>query len=147
MAIAQMNWGLMRHPLTDARMAEFADALAGVYADAEAHPGFVWRLPDAAAADELQALGHDALVSATVSVWTDVAALRAYTFGGRHGAFLERASGWFQKVAGPQLVIWNVDSDARPGFAEAFERLETLRREGPGATAFGWSGPGGVARG
>lgn len=138
MAIAQMNWGRMRYPLADNRMAEFANALDGVYRSAEAHPGFIWRISDEDAATQLDALGFDAQTSATVSVWTDVKDLRSYTFSGDHGAFLERARDWFQVVEGPQLVIWDVGSDDRPTFAEAFDRLEHLRQHGHSERGYGW---------
>ena len=76
MAIAQMNWGRLLHPLSDPRMEEFAAALAHVYHLAETHDGFVWRVPDDAAASQLGSLGFDDKTSATVSVWDSVDALR-----------------------------------------------------------------------
>ena len=138
MAIAQMNWGRMLAPLDDPRMAEFAGALDDVYRAAEAQDGFIWRIPDEEGAGQLTALGHDALISATVSVWTNVAALRRYTFMTQHGQYLERAAEWFEPVEGPQLVIWDVASNARPSFKEAFNRLDHLRMHGPSAVAHGW---------
>lgn len=138
MAIAQMNWGRMRHALTHPRMAEFAASLDAVYRQAEQHPGFVWRIPDAEAAAELAALGHDEMISATVSVWESVETLRAYTFQSRHGAYLKRAGEWFETVEGPQLVMWEVPAHHRPNFQEAFARLQSLRDRGPTQMAFGW---------
>ncbi len=84
MTIAQMNWAPMKYPLDDPRMREFSDALAAVFREAELHPGFIWRIPDDQAAQELTALGHNELMSATVSVWKSVADLRDYTFNSRH---------------------------------------------------------------
>ena len=140
MAIAQMNWGRMRYAPDDPRLAEFMGALDAVYGLAEAHPGFIWRMPDDAVALQLPALGFDDRVSATVSVWRSVGDLRDYTFNSRHGGFLDRKAEWFEAVEGPQLVIWDVDVDARPDFAEAFARLDHLRRHGDGAHARGWAG-------
>ena len=138
MAIAQMNWGRMLHSLSDPRMSEFSDALERVYKDAENHPGFRWRISDEAAAVQLEQLGFDDKVSATVSVWDSVDALRAYTYETEHGVFLRRAKEWFEKVEGPQLVIWPVEGLAMPTFAEAFARLERLRKEGPTDAAYAW---------
>ena len=138
MAIAQMNWGRMKHAPDDPRMAEFMASLDKVYALAEAHPGFVWRISDAAAAAELAALGHDSRTSATVSVWTDIDSLRDYTFRSLHGAYLERKAEWFEAVEGPQLVIWDVPDGAKPDFATAFERLTYLRLHGDSPQAHGW---------
>lgn len=138
MPIAQMNWGRMKHAPDDTRMTEFMDALDRVYALAENHPGFIWRIPDDDAAQGLAALGHDEKVSATVSIWQSVDDLRDYTFNSEHGAFLKRTSEWFETVEGPQLVIWKVDALTRPGFTEAFQRLDHLREHGASELAFGW---------
>jgi hypothetical protein len=138
MAIAQMNWGRLRFPLSDKRMVEFDASLAQIYRLAEEHQGFIWRIPDAAAAKQLQALGHDKKTSATVSVWQTVEALRHYTFESLHGEYLRRAGEWFEAVGGPQLVIWEVDQTTQPNFQEAFDHLETLRRQGSSTDIYGW---------
>ncbi|UWQ81386.1 DUF3291 domain-containing protein (plasmid) [Leisingera sp. S132] len=139
MAIAQMNWGQMLHPLDHPDMAEFNAALDRVYAQAEAHSGFLWRIGEEEAAAQLQALGCGSLISATVSVWDNLDSLRDYTFNSEHGLFLDRKSSWFDTVEGPQLVIWDVAADARPTFREAFERLEALKANGPSPAAYGWT--------
>lgn len=138
MAVAQMNWGRMRFPLTDPRMSEFAASLAEVYRLAETHPSFVWRIPDDEAVSQLEALGKDNRISSTVSVWETVDALREYTFESLHGQYLNRTNEWFETVSGPQLVIWDVESAHRPTFKEAFDRLAILSRDGPTVEAYGW---------
>ncbi|SLN23519.1 hypothetical protein ROA7450_00936 [Roseovarius albus] len=138
MAIAQMNWGKMRYPLDDPRMAEFSDALAQIYALAEAHPGFIWRIPDAEATQQLQDLGFDDKTSATVSVWENAETLKDYTFETLHGDFLSRKHEWFETVSGPQLVIWPVTTTSRPSFGEAFDRLNHLKSHGNTPEAYGW---------
>ena len=56
MAIAQMNWGRMRFAPDDPRLSEFMAALDTIYRQAEAHRGFIWRIPDDDVAQELKAL-------------------------------------------------------------------------------------------
>ena len=143
MPIAQMNWGRMRFPPTDLRLQEFLDSLSSVYAIAEKHPGFIWRISDDEASAQLNRLGFDDRMSATISVWSDVEHLHDYTFATIHGDYLDRRAEWFEEVDGPQLVIWNVQADARPGFPEAFERLEHLKANGPSDFAQGWPRPDG----
>ncbi len=138
MAIAQMNWGRMRFPLSDPRMVEFAEALEDVYRLAEVHSGFIWRISDCDSEEQLGALGLDDKVSATVSVWESVEALADYTFETRHGTFLKRANEWFEKVDGPQLVLWDIEHTERPTFGDAFERLENLKKHGDTSRAYGW---------
>jgi hypothetical protein len=139
MAIAQMNWGRMLFSLDHPRMAEFSESLDGIYGLADRHQGFIWRIRDVDAATQLQALGFDNMLSATVSVWETEDALREYTFRSLHGQFIDQKREWFEAVEGPQLVIWNVDQDAQPTFGEAFERLEILKVNGPSSAAYSWS--------
>ena len=138
MAIAQMNWARLRYAPTDQRMAEFNSALSRIFAIAEAHEGFIWRIADADAVAELSALGHDERMSATVSVWQSIDDLHDYTFSSLHGEYLERKNEWFERVEAPQLVIWSIDAWKRPTFHQAFERLEHLKRNGDNAFAQGW---------
>ncbi len=138
MAIAQMNWGRLRHALDHPDMATFNAALSGVYALAEQHPGFIWRIPDDDAARQLGQLGHDNRLLATVSVWDTVEALHDFTFSHDHGAYFDQRAKWFEPVAPPQLVLWDTLPTARPTFEEAFRRLERLKTEGPSPSAYQW---------
>jgi len=138
MAIAQMNWGRLKYSLADHRNTDFNSALSTVYGLAEAHKGFIWRIPDDDATAELAALDHDERMSATVSVWRSIDDLHDFTFASLHSEFLRRKSEWFETVEGPQLAIWNVDHLERPSFRQAFERLEHLKRNGDSAFAQGW---------
>ncbi|MEY8829248.1 DUF3291 domain-containing protein [Sedimentitalea sp. XS_ASV28] len=138
MAIAQMNWGRMLHPLDDPRMREFADRLDAVYRLAEAASGFIWRIDEAQLTADLSKLGYDPLTSATVSTWRTMEDLKRYTYETEHGEFLKRTGEWFEAVEGPQLVIWPVEPSEQPGFMEAQLRLDYLKRHGPSDYAHGW---------
>ena len=138
MAIAQMNWGRLKYLLEDKRMTEFSKSLNKVYGLAENHPGFIWRISDNQSAAQLADLGFDKLISSTVSVWKDIESLEDYTYKSLHGFYLKRSSEWFQKIDGPQLVIWNVESDNQPTFKESFDRLEHLKNKGPTNYAYAW---------
>ncbi|GAA4107676.1 DUF3291 domain-containing protein [Aminobacter aganoensis] len=139
MTIAQMNWGRLTFSPEDPRLKDFMDSLDEVYRLAERHPGFLWRIPDEVIAQEIQASGFDNRMSATVSLWTSLDALHDYTYNSLHGVYLKRTSEWFEKVDGPQLVVWDVeDGNIRPSFREAWERLLALRESGPSARGYGW---------
>lgn len=138
MPIAQMNYGRMKFAPDDDRIADFMENLERVYGLAESHPGFIWRLPDDAVAEQLASLGYDDRTSATVSTWESVDDMKDFTFKSEHGTFFDQRANWFETLEGPQLVIWEVDRDARPTFAEAFVRLDKLRTNGPSEDAFGW---------
>lgn len=140
MAIAQMNWGKLKYPINDKRMTEFSNSLNTIYSLAQNHSGFIWRISDEEAEKQLIELGFDELTSSTVSVWDNVDSLKDYTFNSLHGFYVKRSSEWFQKVEGPQLVIWNTSNDYQPTFKESFDRLEYLKNNGATNYAYGWQG-------
>lgn len=137
-AIAQMNWGRMRWPPNDLRLGPFIESLETVYAEAANHPGFIWRIPDTEMAAQAMEAGFDNRISATVSVWQSIEALRDYTFNSSHGRWMARRSEWFEVVDGPQLVIWPVKAHSRPSLREALERLHHLKTNGPTIRAGSW---------
>ena len=138
MVIAQMNWGILKFPLTDKKMTEFNESLNKVYNLAENHPGFIWRIPDDKLESQLSDLGFDNMISATVSVWVNIASLKDYTYNSLHGLYLKRSSEWFKKINGLQLVIWDIENNVQPTLKESFDRLKYLEDNGPSDHAYGW---------
>lgn len=133
--LAQLNIALMRAPIDDPLMAEFVARLDAVNAIADAAPGFVWRLQDAdGAATSFRPLGDDVLVN--MSVWRDVEALKDFVLRSDHAQVLRRRKQWFERMDQAYTVMWWVPAGHRPSLAEAAERLEWLRRDGPGPRAF-----------
>jgi len=116
-------------------MASFVERLEDINALADAAPGFVWRLQtedgDATAIDFF---GADLLVN--MSLWEDLESLREFAFRSAHRDVLARRQEWFDKMEDAYAVLWWVPAGHIPTLEEAAERLECLRREGPGARAF-----------
>ena len=83
--LAQLNIARPRGPLDSPVMAEFMANLDRINGLGDASPGFVWRLRDeggnATAVD--QPFGPEIIVNLTV--WRDVASLRAFAFRGQSG--------------------------------------------------------------
>ncbi|WP_432986879.1 DUF3291 domain-containing protein [Dactylosporangium sp. CA-233914] len=134
--LAQLNVGVPVGPRDDPRMADFYAELERINAAADGWPGFVWRLVDDSGADAtaLRPFGGDLMVN--MSVWTDLAALREYTFRSGHLDVLRRRREWFVPLGEPHLVMWWVPEGHRPALAEARERLDLLRDAGPSPSAF-----------
>ncbi len=141
--IAHASIGIAKYPLDDPRNAEVVNSLEKLYSDAETTDGFVWRKQDEEIFGVLAALGQAPNVLLSLSVWTDVDALRRYTFSGLHKEFMDRSSEWFETMEKPTLVLWPVAAGEHPKVAEALERLEHLKQHGPSAHAYGWDGPDG----
>lgn len=140
--LAQLNIGRLLAPLDDPAMAEFAGSLARINALAEASPGFVWRMQDEAignATSIATPFGPDVL--ANMSVWLDLASLRAYVYRSDHTGFLKRRRLWFKEFDGPFMVLWWVPAGHRPSLIEAKAALERLERDGPSRSAFTFRQP------
>jgi hypothetical protein len=133
--LAQLNLAAMKAPLDDPRMAAFVANLARINALADVSPGFVWRLQDEAGdATSIRVFGAHVLVN--MSVWEDVASLRAFTYRSSHTDLLRRRREWFDRMAGAHQVLWWVPLGHRPSLAEAAERLAELEARGASARAF-----------
>ena len=139
--LAQVNIGRARGEMTDPVMAEFVARLAEINALADGSPGFVWRLQtedgDATAVRPYA----DTRILINMSVWTDLAALRAYVYRSAHAAVMRRRREWFERFESVYVALWWVPAGHRPTVAEAVERLAHLERHGPTGFAFSFSEP------
>jgi hypothetical protein len=134
--LAQVNIALPREPLDSPALAEFVAALEPVNALADRSPGFVWRLQtEEGDATGIRAFGDDRLI-VNLSVWTSLEALRAFVYGSGHLAVMRRRREWFERMAGAFLALWWVPAGHVPRVAEAEQRLEHLRLQGPTPRAF-----------
>jgi len=140
MHLAQLNIARPRFPLDDPRMAGFVDNLDRVNAVAERSPGFVWRL--AGEGNDATDLRFDEDLDAIVnlSVWRSAEDLEHFVWNTIHKQIYRRKGEWFAGLGAPHLVMWMVEEGHMPDLAEAWSRLDHLRRHGSSAHAFGWEG-------
>jgi hypothetical protein len=138
MQIAQLNLARMLAPLDDPIMADFVASLAPVNAAADASQGFVWRLADESGTGATSIrIDDDDMLIVNMSVWETPEDLAAFVRGQRgHVGVLRRRYEWFERAERPMVVLWWVEDGHRPTLAEAVERLEHLRANGPTANAF-----------
>ena len=135
--LAQLNIGRLRAPVEDPATADFMDNLDPINALAEATPGFVWRLQtDEGNATAIKAFPDDDLMILNLSVWESIDALGAYVYRSAHTPFLRRRGEWFERLGEVYLVLWWIPAGTLPTVEEAWARLETLGRDGPGPEAF-----------
>jgi hypothetical protein len=133
--LAQFNFAILAAPLDSPQLAGFVAALERINALAEQSAGFIWRLQDDAGdATDLRPLGENTLVN--MSVWMDVASLRAYVYESGHVEYLRRRREWFVQSGQRQLVLWWVQDGHLPTVEEAIARLDLLRERGPTREAF-----------
>lgn len=138
--LAQLNIAQLLAPIDSPVLQDFVANLARINQLAESAPGFVWRLQDEAGdATGYTHFGSD--VIANLSVWTDRDALFEYVYGTEHLAIMRRKREWFSKLASAHMVLWWVPAGHRPSLAEAEQRLQQLRQQGPGPEAFTFKKP------
>lgn len=77
----------------------------------------------------------------SLSLWEDIPALLAFTYGRVHADAVRNGRLWFEKQVWPPYVLWWVRSDRRPDWTEAARRLEHLHDHGPSPEAFDFKHP------
>jgi len=133
--LAQLNIAKMKFAIDAPEMTDFVARLEAVNALADESPGFVWRLQtedgDATAVDYF---GPDYLVN--MSVWADVDSLHGYVYRSAHNEVMAQRKLWFDRMLEAYSVLWWIPAGTVPTIAQADERLQCLRHNGPGAEAF-----------
>ena len=133
--LAQLNIANMKFDIDAPEMIDFIARLDEINALADESPGFVWRLQiedgDSTAVDHF---GADYLVN--MSVWTDVDSLHRYVYRSAHSEVMARRKQWFDRMLEAYSVLWWIPAGTVPTIAQAHERLQCLRDNGPGAEAF-----------
>ncbi len=139
--LAQLNVGRLLAPLESPAIAGFVAELDRINRLADTSPGFVWRLAtETGNATDIRPTDDD-LFLINMSVWTSIEALRAFTYTTSHADVLRQRRAWFERAVEAHLVLWWVPTGHRPSIAEALERLDLLRRDGPGPRAFTFRAP------
>ena len=144
MPLTQLNLALAKYPLSSDEMADFVAIVAEVNAAADASDGFIWRLRDdgdGSLSVRLSAEGlDDNAMLVNMSVWRDLAALRAFVIDDPgHRAVMKRRGEWFHRAIEPMTVCWYVNDGETPTVGDAQARLLELRRSGPSEQLFEYS--------
>jgi hypothetical protein len=134
--IAQLNVGRTVAPLDTPALAEFMAWLDAINAIADASPGFVWRLQGENGNNTDLKVGEDPLFIVNMSVWESIEALHAFTYRSDHKAVFARRYDWFERAAGPNMVLWWLPAGTTPTVDDALARLRRLAEHGPTAEAF-----------
>jgi hypothetical protein len=139
--LALFNVARLAAPLESAQLQAFMDGLDPINALAERAPGFVWRYTAEGSnnATATQPLGDDVIIN--FAVWASRESLWDFVYRSEHLDFLRRRRQWFRPMAEPFLVLWWVPTGHIPPIAEALDRLQRLRREGPTPEAFTFRAP------
>ncbi|QMW23562.1 DUF3291 domain-containing protein [Sandaracinobacteroides saxicola] len=140
--LAQINIARFRLSRDHPANADFIAALDPVNAQADAAPGFIWRLVgDGNDATDIEVLPNDPNLIVNMSVWTDLDALAAYAYRQPdHLAIMRRRRDWFEPGS-TRVALWWLPAGTLPTVAEGMARIAHLDRHGPTAHAFGFRTP------
>jgi hypothetical protein len=103
---------------------------------AEQSPGFVWRHQTAEGNSTAVRVRDDPAIIINFSVWESIEALFEYAYHSRHVEIFRRRREFFEAMEAPFAVLWWVPAGHEPSVAEAEERLDYLRDNGPTPYAF-----------
>jgi GNAT superfamily N-acetyltransferase len=133
--LVQLNIATLQHPLDDARIADFVNALPMVNEAGEQSPGYVWRLQsDGGNATDIKVF-DDPLVIVNLTVWESLEALKAFAYRGVHRDFFRRRAEWF--VPGStRTALWWTPAGSLPTTDDAKRRLEFIDVFGASPYAF-----------
>ena len=133
--LAQLNIAKMKFAMDAPELADFVARLEDINALADESPGFVWRLQtDEGDATAIDYFGPDYLVN--MSVWADVDSLYRYVYRSAHNEVMAQRKLWFDRMLEVYSVLWWIPGGTVPTIAQADERLQRLRQNGPTEEAF-----------
>ena len=133
--LAQLNIAKMKFAVDSPELADFVARLEDINALADNSPGFVWRLQtEEGDATAIDFFGTDYLVN--MSVWEDIEALHDFIYRTAHNEVMARRKEWFERILEAYSVLWWIPAGMVPTVAQADERLQKLRLNGPTAEAF-----------
>lgn len=134
--LAQVNIGRLNAPLDSPLLEDFVAYLAPINAIADVTRGFVWRFQtEAGDATELRPYGDERII-VNFSVWESVEALKKYVYQGSHADVMRMRRKWFAKMSEHYMALWWVPAGHVPDWAEAQDRLESIRQHGETPYAF-----------
>lgn len=139
--LAQLNVARSLAPMDDALMAGFVGRLDEINALGERSPGFVWRLRDDTGNATNIRVTDDALMLVNLTVWESLEALFAFVYRSPHKELFARRFDWFERAAGPSVVLWWQPAGTLPTLEDAMQRLDLLSSRGPTPDAFTFKQP------
>lgn len=144
--LALYNFGLFKKPETDAGNDGFHLRNGPILRLVDSSPGLIARSgydsEPGPASWGIQVFPRfyveqgDGWSPSTLSVWSDLESVFAFSYFGLHAEALAHGREWFQKPQWPTYVLWWVKSEEKIIWADAVKRHEHLHDHAPSPYAF-----------
>ncbi|HTZ43392.1 MAG TPA: DUF3291 domain-containing protein [Jatrophihabitans sp.] len=157
MRLAFSTITVLRHPYGHPDILSYEDRIGPVFAEAERSPGFIdrarpvdpdddatnfewdWGVWGPFATPRFYTGGRVAATdsrASTLSIWTDLASVRAFARNGLHQYMLRNQGRWVEPKGWKGVAAWWIGDDEIPTWVEAARRIEHINDHGPSPVAF-----------
>jgi len=134
--IVTYNIAKAKFPIFSKEMEAFHNEIDAVNAEAEEHPGFIWRFKEEAGISANLFLYNNPNMLVNMSVWKSIDNLKNYLYNGLHLKVFMRQAEWFIKMDSPHMVLWWIRSGQIPLIVDGKNKLDNLGKDGPSQNAF-----------
>jgi hypothetical protein len=134
--LAQLNIANAKASMDSPVMAGFVARLDEIHELSDKSKGFVWRWESESIDSSVVEVFGDPKLLVNLSLWESVHDLKHFVYKTVHVELIQGRAEWFDDMPEMHQVLWWVPVGHIPSVAEAKEKLELLRAEGPTAKAF-----------
>jgi hypothetical protein len=157
MRLAFTTIAVLKHPYGHPDILSYEERIGPVFEEAERSPGFIARAravdPDESKTNfewdwgqwgpfttpRFYTGGRVAATdsrASTLSIWTDLASVRAFSRSGLHQYMLRNQSRWVVHTDWKNIAAWWIGDEEIPTWGEAARRIELINDNGPSPEAF-----------
>ena len=134
--LAQLNIANAKASMDSPVMEGFVARLDEIHELADQSKGFVWRWESGSIDSSVVDVFGDPQLLVNLTLWESIHDLKHFVYKTVHVELIQGRDAWFDKMPEMHQVLWWVPVGHIPSVAEAKQKLDMLRANGPTAEAF-----------
>ena len=139
--LAQLNIANAVASMDSPTMAGFIARLDEIHDLADNAKGFVWRWESGSIDSSVVDVFGDPNLLVNLTLWESLDSLKHFVYKTVHIELIRDREAWFDKMSEMHQVAWWAPKGQIPSVAEAKQKLDQLRAEGPTQAAFTMARP------
>lgn len=139
--LAQLNIANAVASMDSPTMAGFIARLDEIHDLADNAEGFVWRWESGSIDSSVVDVFGDPNLLVNLTLWESLDSLKHFVYKTVHIELIRDREAWFDKMPEMHQVAWWAPKGQIPSVAEAKQKLDQLRAEGPTQAAFTMARP------